>query len=710
MSKEFVMGARINMTDGFSSPVSHMTAATMQFSQAARQGSSAVNSVGRSAVTSTAGLGAFTAGSRAATMSVRGLAGGLATLSTSMLGVSNIMGAVMGVMTFTAAYKWLVSSNAEMEQYQNTLTTVLKSSERAKETLEWATTFAAQTPFEIPQVVEATTRLETYGITAQKTLGTIGDMASIMGKPLMQAVEAVADAQTGELERLKEFGITKDMLIKQAETMGTTAVNSKGQITDQQAFNAALFTLMEERYKGGMEMQSKTFKGMLSNVADFVGTMGREFGKPIFENLRAGLANALGFLDRLKDSGTMEAIAAKAQAFGTVVSNAFGFGFGLAGRVLGMITEKVGVFLDNNAPRFQSIAASMSTGFSQMSNVAMPILNWLIDTALPKMLDYLVIVGGWVVQIAEFFITNWGQIAPFVEGLGITIGTYLISQLEFAAIKMQVITAVTRAWAAAQVMLNAAMALNPIYLIIAAVGLLIGAAIWLVQNWAIVEQFFSTLGKNIVAGFSATLTWIGQAVSGTLTQVAQFFADLIPQAMQWGATLITTFVDGILSMKDYLVNSISDVFSAVRRLMPFSDAKEGPFSQLTYSGGAIVSTMAEGAIGSASTLYNALAGTFNDAPTFNGTAGISATYTPAPVGAFDNLVAPTVPASSIPVAATATPSTSSRNVTISQLIGTLTISGVDKNAKQLADEVIGILHEKLKDANDIISADMGALL
>lgn len=697
MTKEFVMGARINLTDGFSRPVSNMVSMTQQFSAAARQGDRAVDSLGRSAAVSTAGLSAFTAGSRAATMSVRGLAGGFATLSTSMLGVSNIMGAVMGVMTFTAAYKWLVSSNAEMEQYQNTLTTVLKSSEAAKDMLEWATTFAAKTPFEIPGIVEATTRLETYGLSAKKTLGTIGDMASVMGKPLMQAVEAVADAQTGELERLKEFGITKDILIKQAAQMGTTVVNNQGQITDQQAFNAALFTLMEDRYKGGMEMQSKTFKGMLSNVADFVGTMGREFGNPIFESMRAGLANALGFLDRIKDNGTMEAITAKAQAFGAAVSNAFGFGFGIAGRVLGTITEKASIFLDNNAPRFQSIAASMGTGFSLMGNVAMPVLNWLIDTALPNTLDFLITVGGWVVRIAEFFATNWSNIAPFIEGIGIALSAYLITQLEVAALKMQIMTTVTKGWAAAQAALNFAMSINPIYLMIAAIGLLIGAAIWVVQNWTLVHQFFSTLWQNILAGFTAAFTWIAQGVSGTLQQVAQFFANLIPQALQWGATLIRTFVDGILSMKDYLVSSISDVFSSVRRLMPFSDAKEGPFSQLTYSGGALMSTMAAGVTANAGTLHGAMSTAFSQTPTLDSTA-------PA-------VTAAAISSSSIPISATAgAASAASRGVTIDKLIGTLTISGVDKDAKQIAEEVIEIIHEKLQGADDIISADMGALL
>lgn len=90
--------------------------------------------------------------------------------------------------TFAGLYDATIGANAGMESYRNTLATVLKSWEKADQTLAWVENFAAKTPFEIPELVEATTRLETYGITASDTLGSIGDMASVMGKPLMQAV------------------------------------------------------------------------------------------------------------------------------------------------------------------------------------------------------------------------------------------------------------------------------------------------------------------------------------------------------------------------------------------------------------------------------------------------------------------------------------------------------------------------------------------
>ena len=193
-----------------------------------------------------------------------------------------------------------IGANADMETYQNTLETLMGSSEKAKESLDWAEAFAGTTPFEIPEIVDATSKLTAYGVNAQDVMTDIGNMASVMGKPLDQAVEAVADAQSGELERLKEFGITKEMLIdKSAEMYDEEVVNAKGQIVDMEKMNSALFAIMEDRYSGGMEKQSKTFKGMISNVKDSMGVMSREMSKPIFEKLKSGFKSVVPFFERI---------------------------------------------------------------------------------------------------------------------------------------------------------------------------------------------------------------------------------------------------------------------------------------------------------------------------------------------------------------------------------------------------------------------------
>ena len=95
-----------------------------------------------------------------------------------------------------------LESASSLEGYRSTLNVVMKDQKKAAQMMAWAVDFANKTPFETDSIVEATVRLQSYGIDAQKTMTQIGDMAGVMNKDIMQAVEAVADAQTGELERL----------------------------------------------------------------------------------------------------------------------------------------------------------------------------------------------------------------------------------------------------------------------------------------------------------------------------------------------------------------------------------------------------------------------------------------------------------------------------------------------------------------------------
>ena len=62
-----------------------------------------------------------------------------------------------------------------------------------------------------------------------------------------------------------------------------------------------------------------------------------------------------------------------------------------------------------------------------------------------------------------------------------------------------------------------------------------------------------------------------------------------------GVALIMSFVDGILSVGDTVKDAVKGVFDKVTGFLPFSDAKVGPFSNLTESGRSIIETLAAGA-------------------------------------------------------------------------------------------------------------------
>ena len=195
-------------------------------------------------------------------------------------GISNMTKHIKGLATaylsLSGAKKLITGifdSASEMEGYRNTLNVVMKDTELAGKKMKEAKEFANSTPFETDEIVAGMVKLESYGISSSKEVMTaVGDMAGVMGKSFDQAVEAVADAQTGELERLKEFGIKKQDIVDYANQKMNNAeiVNNKGQITDQEKFNEALMGLMKERYAGGMDLQAKTAKGVISTTRGMI--------------------------------------------------------------------------------------------------------------------------------------------------------------------------------------------------------------------------------------------------------------------------------------------------------------------------------------------------------------------------------------------------------------------------------------------------------
>lgn len=172
--------------------------------------------------------------------------------------------------------KGVMDTASEFERYETILGTLEGGSEKAKESMAWISDFAAKTPYEMNEVTDAFVKLKAYGMDPMKDglLNSLGDTAAAMGKPVMQAVEAIADAVTGENERLKEFGI-KASKIKGTNFTQYTYNDKDGKQrvakveSDNRAMiQATLQTIWNEKYGGAMDKLSGTWEGMVSNLAD----------------------------------------------------------------------------------------------------------------------------------------------------------------------------------------------------------------------------------------------------------------------------------------------------------------------------------------------------------------------------------------------------------------------------------------------------------
>lgn len=205
--------------------------------------------------------------------------------------------------------KAVVSVSAEFEQYQATLETIEGSADKAEKSLNWVANFAKTTPYHVGEVTQAFVRLKAYGLDPiDGSLKAAGDAGSAMGLGLMAGVEAIADAMTGENERLKAFGITAS--VAGDKVTYTWRENGKELNRTLKKSGVEIVKFLEEnferRFGGAMDRQSRTWNGMLGNLSDgwtnFLLSIGRA---GFFNNMEGHLADLMGYIDRLQKNGTL---------------------------------------------------------------------------------------------------------------------------------------------------------------------------------------------------------------------------------------------------------------------------------------------------------------------------------------------------------------------------------------------------------------------
>jgi hypothetical protein len=179
-----------------------------------------------------------------------------------------ITGAFSGLLagvTVAATATKLVEVQRQFDVLNASLVTVTGSSKGAATEFAWIKEFAAQTPFDLAQVTDAF--IKASGLDASEAaLRSYGNTASAMGKSLNQMIEAVADAATGEFERLKEFGIRAakqgDQVTFTFRGVSKTIKSSSEEITQY------LKNIGDNDFAGAMAERTKTLDGAISNLGD----------------------------------------------------------------------------------------------------------------------------------------------------------------------------------------------------------------------------------------------------------------------------------------------------------------------------------------------------------------------------------------------------------------------------------------------------------
>ena len=262
-------------------------------------------------------------------------------LGRQMRDVGQNMSATL-TLPIVAAGAAAIKSAADFEKMQVSLRTAFQGNEAAAEkAFETINEFTAKTPFQLEEVMGAFVKLKNMGLDpSMGALTSYGNTASAMGKNLNDMVEAVADAATGEFERLKEFGIRASSQGDQVAFTfrGVTTTVAKNSEEIQQY----LLNIGNTDFAGGMEAQSQTLYGQLSTLQDTVKLLAADFGNVLLPVIKPMIESVRSMAERFRElepntkkiilvvGGLVAAIGPLLVAMGTLVPLLPGIAAGLA--------------------------------------------------------------------------------------------------------------------------------------------------------------------------------------------------------------------------------------------------------------------------------------------------------------------------------------------------------------------------------------------
>lgn len=132
---------------------------------------------------SVAGVSEVTSGIK----TIQSIAASTSSLFSTLAGLAGVTAGLAG---FAAAIKQSVSFNAQLEQQSVAFRTLLGNAEAATARMKELATFAARTPFELPEIVNASKVLQSMtdgALAAGEGLRIVGDAAAASGRGLDEA-------------------------------------------------------------------------------------------------------------------------------------------------------------------------------------------------------------------------------------------------------------------------------------------------------------------------------------------------------------------------------------------------------------------------------------------------------------------------------------------------------------------------------------------
>lgn len=498
-------------------------------------------------------------------------------------------------------FKGLVSGAADyqknMEYYTTSFTVMTGSAEKASETVKKLADIGATTPFDMPQLADATSLLMSFGFSADDAVDKmmmLGDISQGNADKLNSIARAYGKMNSAQKVTLEDinmmidagFNPLQEISEKTGESMQSLYDRiSKGKMSvDEITESMKRSTSEGGKYFQSMDAQSQTLDGRLSTLSDTINSKLGEALQPILQKAAdewiPNVTNAIENMDVDSVVSVIDDIVSGVgDLFGFIMDNGSTIISLVAGIGTAMITWNVASMINGVVGAVKAYQAA-----NEGASIAQALLNGVMN-ANPIML-VVTLLAGLIAIVVTLWNTNegfrnavinvWNAFKDTVTNVITSVGGFIDNLISWfqalpgriGAFLSEVIGNVQN-WASNMVSRASEAGSNFVSSVVSFISGLPGA-VW---NWL-------SNALNKVWNFAGKLAQAGaKAASGLVNSIVGKISSLPSQLFSWGADMVRGIANGIRSAIGHVTSAVSSVANKIKSFLHFSRPDEGPLAE-----------------------------------------------------------------------------------------------------------------------------------
>lgn len=498
-------------------------------------------------------------------------------------------------------FKGLVSGAVDyqksMEYYTTSFTVMTGSADKAGETVKKLADIGATTPFDMPQLADATSLLMNFGFSADDAVDSmmmLGDISQGNADKLNSIARAYGKMNSAQKVSLEDinmmidagFNPLQEISEKTGESMKSLYDRiSKGTMSvDEITESMKRSTSEGGKYFQSMDAQSQTLDGRLSTLSDTINSKLGEALQPILQKAAdEWIPNVTNAIDNMDVDSVVSVIddivSAVGDLFGFIMDNGSTIISLVAGIGTAMVTWNVASMINGVVTAVKRYQAA-----NEGATVAQALLNGVLN-ANPIML-VVTLLAGLIATIITLWNTNegfrnavinvWNAFKDTVGNAITSVGGFIDNLISWfqalpgriGAFLSNVISNVQN-WASNMVSRASAAGSNFVNGVVSFISGL-PSAVW---NW------LSSALTN-AWNFASQLAQAGaNAASGLVNNIIGTISGLPGQLYNWGVDMVQGIANGIRSAIHRVTSAVSSVANKIKSFLHFSRPDEGPLAE-----------------------------------------------------------------------------------------------------------------------------------